>query len=123
MNREEMLDEAKKNVTGHRVQDYGKVEHSFEAIADYWNVYLAHIGRTKLTPRDAATMLALFKMARLTTGTATEDSYVDAAGYLACAVELKDQERFEEVPTVVLPLSGKPDDIKNDFTYTDEGGV
>lgn len=96
MKRDESLDKAKENVTGHRVQDYGKPERSFQVIADLWNVYLSRIDHTVLTARDAATMLAFFKMARITTGAAVEDSYVDAAGYIACAVELLEEEQTQE---------------------------
>lgn len=33
-------------------------------------------------------MMALLKIARIRTGTATDDSYVDLAGYAACGAEI-----------------------------------
>lgn len=33
-------------------------------------------------------MMALLKIARIKTGTATEDSFVDLAGYAACGAEI-----------------------------------
>lgn len=131
MKREECLDTAKQNVTGHRVQDYGKVENNFAAIAAYWNVYLREklsnwykLGEFELTPCDAANMMALFKWARITTGTATDDSYVDAAGYTACAAELADTTIKAPVgdPYVVKDVRVTPDG-KGGFTYTEEGGM
>lgn len=42
-----------------------------------------------LTPMDVATMMALFKIGRITTaGEFTADSYVDCAGYAAIAGEM-----------------------------------
>lgn len=118
MKREECLDKAKENVTGHREQDYGKIENNFAVIADYWNTYLRGKWGDKVTfaiyPRDVAHMMALFKWARITTGTATDDSYVDAAGYTACAAELAGG----ELKTVRAVSDGK-----GNFTYTDEGGL
>ena len=111
MKREETLDKAKENVTGHRVQDYGKPEQSFQVIAEYWNVYLSNIDHTVLTARDVATLMALFKIARVTVGAATDDSYVDAAGYIACAAELLEEEK------TIVP------DGKGGFTYAGEGGA
>lgn len=37
---------------------------------------------------DVAMMMALLKIARIRTGTATNDSYVDLAGYAACGAEI-----------------------------------
>ena len=88
MKRDEVLDTAKSCVTGKREQDYGKPENNFGVIAEYWNTYLSHIGHKKLNGKDVAHMMGLLKFGRITTGTATDDSYVDLAGYAACACEL-----------------------------------
>jgi hypothetical protein len=37
---------------------------------------------------DVAMMMALLKIARIQSGTATEDSFVDLAGYAACGGEI-----------------------------------
>ena len=42
MKRKEILEKAIKCVCGDRDQDYGNPENSFNAIADYWKVYLQH---------------------------------------------------------------------------------
>ncbi|MCX4355802.1 MAG: DUF6378 domain-containing protein [Oscillospiraceae bacterium] len=85
MTREKILDEAKKCVCGHREQDYGTPENNFQTIADLWNAYL---NDTRISAGDVAMMMALMKIARIRTGTATEDSFVDLAGYAACGGEI-----------------------------------
>ena len=84
MNRPQILDTAKKCVCGQREQDYGSPENNFQIIADLWSSYY---GR-KFTALDVSMMMTLLKIARIRTGTATEDSFVDAAGYIACGGEI-----------------------------------
>ncbi|MCM1508379.1 MAG: DUF6378 domain-containing protein [Ruminococcus flavefaciens] len=95
MNRAEILDEAKKCVCGQREQDYGTPEDNFATIGLLWSVYLraAHPELTKvfpingITPKDVAVMMALLKVARIAAGS-SPDSFVDLAGYAACAGEI-----------------------------------
>lgn len=84
MNRPEVLDTAKKCVCGQREQDYGSPENNFQIIADLWSAYYGQ----KFTALDVSMMMTLLKIARIRTGTATEDSFVDAAGYVACGGEI-----------------------------------
>ena len=90
MKREEILDAAQQCVCGDREQDYGSPEHSFTTIANLWNAYIvAATGRcAALTEKDVAAMLALLKIARIATGHAKEDNWVDLAGYAACGGEV-----------------------------------
>ena len=44
-----------------------------------------------ITPKDVATMMALLKVARIATGS-NPDSFVDLAGYAACAGEIATKE-------------------------------
>ena len=87
MNRSEILDAAKACVCGHREQDYGSPENNFGLIGQLWTTYTG----TMITATDVAMMMALFKIARIKTGTATEDSFVDLAGYAACGGEIATQ--------------------------------
>lgn len=110
MNRAEILEAAKKCVCGQRVQDYGKPEHNFQTIADFWNDYLdaAHPELNLkgvaecmevsaiITPKDVAVMMGLLKVARIATGS-NPDSFVDLAGYAACAGEVATQDENTEV--------------------------
>ena len=96
MNRPEILDAAKKCVTGQREQDYGSPERNFERIAGLWNAYL---GAKTVDAVDVAMMLALLKVARIKTGKGTADSFVDLAGYAACAGEIATQAgEYEKEP-------------------------
>ena len=95
MNRAEILDAARVCVCGQREQEYGKPEDNFNTIGLLWSVYLnaAHPEYTKafpyngITAKDVATMMALLKVARIATGS-SPDSFVDLAGYAACAGEI-----------------------------------
>lgn len=85
MNRPEILDKAKACVCGDREQDYGSPESNFGRIADFWSTYLGDA----ITPVDVAAMLALLKIARIASGHAKDDNWVDLAGYAACGGELE----------------------------------
>ena len=82
--RAEILDAAKKIVTGDREKQYGSPEDNFDVIARLWTTYAGH----SFTSVDVAVMMALLKVARIKTGHYKTDSYVDACGYLACAAEI-----------------------------------
>lgn len=88
--RAEILESAKKCVCEDRNGQYGEPEDNFKNIAAYWEVYIRHncVGQGAdvcVTPADVAMMMALFKIARIeTAGMPIADSYVDAAGYIAC---------------------------------------
>jgi hypothetical protein len=84
MTREECLGRAKECVCGGREQDYGTPENNFQRIAALWSAYTGHT----YTPIDVAMMMALLKVARIKSGTGTEDSFVDLAGYAACGAEI-----------------------------------
>lgn len=91
MKREEILDAAKRCVCGDREQDYGSPEHNFGVIANLWADYLQACGVNIdfLEPHDVAAMLALLKIARIATGHAKEDNWIDLAGYAACGGEIE----------------------------------
>lgn len=84
MTRSEILQKAEQCVCGQREQDYGSPENNFQAIADLWSAYKS----VDFTATDVAMMMALLKIARIKSGTATEDSFVDLAGYAACGGEI-----------------------------------
>ena len=93
MTREDVLNEAKKCVCGHREHDYGTPEDNFTTISYLWSVYLKashpklNIPVNEITAKDVAVMMSLLKIARIAT-TPTPDSFVDLAGYAACAGEI-----------------------------------
>lgn len=83
MTRKQTLELAAACVCGERQDQYGTPEDNFGTIADFWSAYLKH----PVSSVDVAMMMSLLKIARIRTGTATEDSFVDLAGYAACGAE------------------------------------
>lgn len=119
MKRADILQTAEKCVCGKREQDYGTPENNFQAIADLWNAYLNASGklekiyngdgtlkRTPFSAFDVAMLMSLLKIGRIATGTATEDSFVDACGYLACGGEIK--ELAQKTTKGALYVNDKP---------------
>lgn len=87
MTRSEILEAARKCVCGEREQDYGTPENNFKRISDLWSAYMG----IQFSEVDVAMMMALLKVARIKTGTGTDDSFVDLAGYAACAGEITEE--------------------------------
>lgn len=86
MKRAEILEAARVCVCGEREQDYGTPEDSFALIGKLWAVYMG----VDFTPKDVAMMMALLKVARIKNGDKA-DSFVDLAGYAACAGEIAER--------------------------------
>ena len=90
MNRKEILEAAQKCVCGDREQDYGSVENNFGTIARMWSAYLQGSGREVfINSVDVAAMMALLKIARIGSGHAKADNWVDLCGYGSCGGELE----------------------------------
>ena len=85
MKRAEILEKAKACVTGSREQDYGSPEDNFKVIAGLWSLYAG----CEIKSKDVAVMLALMKIARIKSGNAKEDNWIDLAGYAACGGEIE----------------------------------
>lgn len=93
MIRKEVLEEAIRCVCKDRNEQYGEPEDSFEVIAGLWNSYVksAYIrgGDVCIRGGDVAIMMALFKIGRMiTSADQKRDTFVDAAGYIACAAQI-----------------------------------
>ena len=91
--RASILDEAKRCVCGQREQDYGSPENNFRLIASLWEPYIRQkcVGNgadVRIMPEDVAMLMALLKIARICSGTGTQDSFVDCCGYMACGGEI-----------------------------------
>lgn len=85
MTRAETLEAAAKCVCGDREQDYGSPENNFRNIAEFWSTYTGY----EFDAKDVAAMLALLKIARIASGHAKEDNWIDLAGYAACGCEIE----------------------------------
>jgi hypothetical protein len=92
MTRKEILETAAKCVVGDREEDYGSPEQNFERIAMFWNAYFDSY---RISAKDVAAMLALLKIARVASGHAKSDNWVDLAGYAACGGEIEAAEHGE----------------------------
>lgn len=93
--REELLDRAKEST--HRKQEYGKPENSFKTIAKLWEAFLgSRLDDAGFEEADVALMLALVKVARLSSTLSHEDSWVDLAGYAACGFEATSNQRANQ---------------------------
>lgn len=76
-------------VCGHRESDYGSPENNFKIIADLWTAYK----NIEFTAKDVSMMMALLKIARIKSDNATEDSFIDLAGYAACGGEIVTEQK------------------------------
>ena len=83
--RTEVLDFATALINGDRERDYGTPAENFGRIADGWSVIL----QSDVSAEQVALCMAWLKIARLVNGP-HEDSYVDAAAYMALAAELSE---------------------------------
>lgn len=88
--RETILSDAIKAVCTDRNAQYGEPEDNFKVIAELWNNYLRYSKNsvTQLTGYDVGMLMTLLKVGRAMTGSPKMDTFVDAAGYLACAGEI-----------------------------------
>lgn len=84
LKRADILNEALRIVTNDREYTYGVPADNFKMIAALWSAYSI----INYTPEDVAIMMALFKIARISTGKYKADNYIDLAGYAACAGEI-----------------------------------
>ena len=89
MTRKETLKQAIQCVCNDREKQYGSPEDNFKVIASLWSTYKS----VEITATDVTMMMALLKIARIKTGTATEDSFADLAGYAACGSEIASNNR------------------------------
>lgn len=75
------MTEAQRAIYGQRAADYGDVTENFEHTADLISAYLG----VEVTALDFANIMIIVKMSRVRNTKYHHDSYVDIAGYAACA--------------------------------------
>jgi hypothetical protein len=83
MNTTEILDKAKKLVSGDRHQKHGDKVVNHENIARLWSSYLQNKTQLNinLIAEDVANLMILLKVARSQAGEHNIDDYVDTCGY------------------------------------------
>lgn len=116
--REKCLLKAKEIVCTDRNEQYGEPEDNFSVIAEFWSTYINNrygIYIADLDSDDVANMMVLFKMGRITTaGDYKDDSYIDMAGYAACAAECASK-KYDEAKLLASKLNRvKRHDADND---------
>lgn len=129
MNRKDILEETIKTVCNDRQSVYGDPENSFPIIAAFWETYLTQVNgkEVKITARQAAEMLALFKLARISTGKFKKDNYVDLCGYAAIAGSLENEQKSidEKVKYTGIEIINESDNSEmkcpEDRLNTEEG--
>lgn len=93
--RRTVLETAIKTICEDRMDQYGNPENNFQTIADMWTTYLRAaevISSTTdavIMPHDVAAMMCMLKLARVATGAAKLDNWVDLAGYAALGGEME----------------------------------
>jgi hypothetical protein len=83
MNRVECLKAAEQAVAS-RGANYGKPESNFRAVAGLWSTLFG----VRVEPHQVALAMILLKVARANYDPTHADSFVDAAGYAACGIEV-----------------------------------
>jgi hypothetical protein len=86
--REELLDEAKRLITGDRNLSYGKPTQNFTDTAKIWTVQLRHKLKDDvvITPGEVAALVIGLKLARIV-ASPKRDNWADIAGYAGCGYE------------------------------------
>ena len=99
-----VLDAAKGCVCSDRNRQYGEPEDNFRIIGDLWGRYIAEACvelqddgcRVHIRPLDVANLMVLFKVGRAATAIDQKpDTYVDIAGYAACAAGMIEDDEGE----------------------------
>jgi hypothetical protein len=91
--RARILEKAKELICKDRNGQYGEPMDNFAVIAELWGTYLSCRSvppgvKVDLEPADVGMMMGLFKAARYATAdSAMADTFIDMAGYVACAAE------------------------------------
>lgn len=83
-----ILSEAKRLVGGDRHRTHGDKLANHRNIAALWSAFLD----MRITPKQAALMMALVKIARTKLGEHNPDNYVDLAGYAGVAGEVAERD-------------------------------
>jgi hypothetical protein len=98
MDRKECLDAAKQCVCSDRNQQYGSPAVNMKKIAEFWTTYKG----VEFSPKDVGVMMALLKIARISSGQSKDDNYIDACGYLSLSCELETEDSTGTTSTIKI---------------------
>jgi hypothetical protein len=85
-------------VCNDRDQQYGAPLLNFTKIAEYWKTYKG----IEFSPKDVAVMMTLVKIARISSGQAKPDNWIDGCGYLSIGCELESEENTGTTSTIQI---------------------
>lgn len=85
--REEILTAAIDIITNDRNNAYGPPTQDFQRIAGAMTAYGFRINNCIIEPHHVAMIMVLLKLSRITWSPGKQDSWLDAAGYIACGWE------------------------------------
>jgi len=98
VDRKECLDAAKQCVCSDRNQQYGSPAVNIKKIAELWTTYKG----VEFSPKDVGVMMALLKIARISSGQSKDDNYIDACGYLSLSCELEAEDSTGTTSTIKI---------------------
>jgi len=98
VDRKECLDAAKQCVCSDRAQQYGSPAVNIKKIAELWTTYKG----VEFSPKDVGVMMALLKIARISSGQSKDDNYIDACGYLSLSCELEAEDSTGTTSTIKI---------------------
>ena len=98
MDRRECLEESIKCVCKDRDQQYGTPQKNITKIAELWSIFKG----VKFSPQDVGVMMALLKIARISSGQIKDDNYIDACGYLSLSCELETEDNIGTTSTIKI---------------------
>lgn len=92
-----ILREAEKLINGDRADTYGPPQESFGRVADLWNAMGFRMDTSRMiegssravNATDVALALTQLKVSRIISSPDHEDSWIDAAGYIALGAEIE----------------------------------
>lgn len=126
--REGILNEAAGYVTRDRNSSYGDPEDNFSNIAEVWNAQGMCMGGVNgvrpINATDVALLMVGMKLARLKHNPTHRDSWVDAAGYIACGYDVATTEEGSALGVTVAQLIAPEDldaDLNDMFSTKAEG--
>lgn len=108
MLRQEALDKAATLVCADRNSHYGEPDANWERIASLLNAVLSHKLAAPLESHDIALINIVQKLARLQHDPTKGDSWIDIAGYAACAYEVAQPTRQAPWPDPHLNVKDIP---------------
>lgn len=87
--RERVLESALALISGDRHDDYGEATQNFADIAKMWEGYL----RVPIQPHDVGVLMSMVKYSRIRQSPLKQDSWDDAAGYVALGSECAQKDK------------------------------